>query len=248
MGGEKLKSLQTRWGLLFAAVLLVAGFFNSTVPLMAQTGGAQGTSAQPAVSSESASPAVPAPAAPVTADPASDESSIIIGETPAVPAPTGTSSIAVVLRMVLVLALAALAIYGVVFFIKRLARPQEARDPHLKVLARVPLGNDTFAAVVSVGSKAWLVGGGSGAVNLISEIDETEPLETMLLDDANKSAEAGMRGFVDFRSLIKRLGGASQAGRGGRDSERSHTEKGSLSESGSLSENLRKQRERLKGL
>ena len=106
--------------------------------------------------------------------------------------------------MVLVLALAALAIYGVVFFLKRLARPKQSRDPHLKVLARIPLSNDTFAAVLSVGSKAWLVGGSSGGVNLISEIDETESLETMLLDDARRSAEEGTRTFIDFRSLLRK--------------------------------------------
>ena len=120
------------------------------------------------------------------------------------PVSGGPSSIAVVLRMLLVLALAALAIYGVVFFIKRLARPRESKDPHLKVLARVPLSSDSFAAVVSVGPKAWLVGGGSGGVNLISEIDDTETLETMLLDDARRTAETETRGLIDFRSLLRK--------------------------------------------
>ena len=181
---------------------------------------------------------MPDPAAAPAAAPA-DESSIIIGDTPAAPVANGGSSIFVVLRMVLVLALAALAIYGVVFFIKRLARPQERQDPHLKVLARVSLGNESFAAVVSVGPKAWLVGGGSGGVNLISEIDDAESLETMLLDDARRSAEAGTRGFVDFRSLLGRLGGGSQE----RKKENTHENPKSP-----LADALRKQRERLKGL
>jgi len=137
--------------------------------------------------------------------------------------------------MVLVLALAALAIYGVVFFIKRLAKPQEIKDPHLRVLARVSLGNDSFAAVVSLGAKAWLVGGGSGGVNLISDIDDTESLETMLLDDARRSAQTGP-GFIDFRALLKRLGGASREVKNENDPDSSRVEA------------LRKQRERLKGL
>jgi flagellar protein FliO/FliZ len=133
--------------------------------------------------------------------------------------------------MVLVLALAALAIYGVVFFIKRLARPPKVRDLHLKVLASAPLGNGTFAAVVSVGSKAWLVGGGDAGVSLIAEIDEQEALESMLVDEAKKNAEP-RRGIPGFRSLLEKLGGSPA--RGGQGN--AHVEA------------LRKQRERLKGL
>jgi flagellar protein FliO/FliZ len=159
-----------------------------------------------------------------------DESTIILDDTPALQAPDSGSSILLMLRMVLVLALAALAIYGVVFFIKRISRPQENHDPHLKVLARVPLASDSFAAVISLGAKAWLVGGGSGGVNLISEVEDAESLETLLLEDAKKNAEA--RRFFDFRSLL----------RFGRDAKKLS------SQDSSITENLRKQHERLKGL
>ena len=161
-----------------------------------------------------------------------DESTIIIGEpTPDIPVPESGASVFVMLRMILVLALAALAIYGVVYFIKRMSKPQVARDPHLKVLARVPLSGDTFAAVLSVGAKAWLVGGGSGGLNLISEIDETESLEAMLIDEARKTSETGTRPLVDFRSLMARFGKGNQ-----QPLDNSHAEA------------LRKQRERLKDL
>ena len=169
-----------------------------------------------------------------------DESSIVIGEPAEVPAPVAGSSVFVALRMVLVLALAALAIYGVVFFIKRLAKPQEARDPHLKVLAKVTLGSDSYAAVVSVGAKAWLVGGGSGGLNLISEIDDPESLETMLIEDAEKTAEAGAKRFFDFRGLFSRLGFSSRGGK--------NAPAGTGIDGSSHAERLRKQRDRLKGL
>ena len=168
---------------------------------------------------------------PATSAPAVDETAIILGEPVVAATQSGGSSIFIVLRMVLVLALAALAIYGVVFFIKRMARPQESRDPYLKVLARAPLSSDTFAAVLSVGHKAWLVAGGSGGVNLISEIEEGESLETMLLDEERKMAEAGNRPRLDFRSIMSKLGAPRKQGR----------------DLGSHAERLRKQRERLKG-
>ena len=203
-------------GVFSGFLLLIIVFFGSAFPLSAQAEAGE----EQVVEAVQSAPVI-------------DESSIILGETTPAPLPNETSSIFVVLRMVLVLALAALAIYGVVFFIKRLARPRENVDPHLKILARVPLSNDSFAAVVSLGAKAWLVGGGSGGINLISPIDDIESLETMLLDDARRSAETGTRRLFDFSSLLRKPGAAQSE------------KKGSIG--GSLAEALRKQRERLGG-
>jgi len=165
----------------------------------------------------------------------SSEEAIILGDTPSQDPLGSAASALIVLRMVLVLALAALAIYGVIFFLKRLARPPQSRDPHLKLLASVPLGGDTFAAVVSVGTKAWLIGGSSGGgVSLLSEIEDQEALESMLLDEAQKSAETAAHRIPDFRSLLYRLGGGNR---------KQH-------ESGLNihADSLRKHRDRLKGL
>jgi len=192
---------------LFAALIIIAGAFCNTNQLTAQS--------REAV----------------------DETAIILGETtPASPVGDSGSSVFVMLRMILVLALAALAIYGVVFFIKRLTKPRQIRDPHLKILARIPLSNDTYAAVLSVGAKAWLVGGGSGGVNLISEIDEIESLETMLIDDARKTAEEGAGPVLSFRALLERFKKAPNPPGSGDDQNVSNAD------------SLRKQRERLKGL
>ena len=202
-------------GVIVAGFFLFIGLFSFNFPLSAQT--LEPLSDTEAVAGAAGTSLV-------------DESSIILGEAPPIPEPSGGSSVFIVLRMVLVLALAALAIYGVVFFIKRMARPRETRDPHLKVLARTALSNDTFAAVLSVGQKAWLVAGGSGSVNLISTIEDTESLETMLLEEERKVSEAGNKPFIDFRSLLSKFGSAP---RGGKDL-------------GSHAENLRRQRERLR--
>ena len=202
-------------GVLFAAFFLATGFVS--MPL----------SAQADLEMEAADP----PASLVTSS-TIDETTIIIGETLAAPASTGGSSVFVMLRMILVLAMAALAIYGVVFFIKRLTRPQESRDPHLKILARVPLSSDSFAAVISLGAKAWLVAGSSGTVNLISEVDEKEPLEAMLLEDSRRVAETGQ---LNFGSLLRRFGAPAE-GQSGQP------------EGGSFADRLRRQRDRLRRL
>ena len=226
MGGEKLKSSLPFGGVFFAILFVFVSLFCFTFSLSAQS-----QDLEP-VSGES----TPLP----EARNLPDESSFVIGEPAEVPAPVAGSSVFVALRMVLVLALAALAIYGVVFFIKRLAKPREALDPHLKVLAKVSLGSDSYAAVVSVGAKAWLVGGGSGGLNLISEIDDPESLETMLIEDAQKTAEAGTRRFFDFRALFSKMGLSSRGEK--------NAPPGQGVDSGSHAERLRKQRDRLKGL
>ena len=212
MGGEKLRLSRL---VFFVSLFFIPGFFGGMIPLSAQT-------TEPPREQEQ------------TAGPLLDESAIILGENPPDPVPNGSSSIFVVFRMVLVLALSALAIYGVVFFIKRLARTQEIRDPNLKILARVPLGNDSYAAVLSLGAKAWLVGGGSGGINLISEISDAESLETLLIEDARRTAETGIRRYFNFRSLLKRPGTPPA----GKDETPGITH----------AVDLRKQRERLRGI
>jgi flagellar protein FliO/FliZ len=207
LGGEKLKTARRPLGVFFALILFAANLSIFSIPLSGQE-------------------------RPEGQRQFMDESAIILEDPAVIPAAQNTSSVFVLLRMVLVLALAALAIYGVVFFIKMLARPQESRDPHLKLLARLPLGADSFAAVISVGARAWLVGCSSGGVNLISEIDDTESLETMLLDDANRAAEEEARRVFNFRALLDKSFINKQG-------------KSSPGGTGSAAERLRKQRERL---
>jgi flagellar protein FliO/FliZ len=169
----------------------------------------------------------------VLAQEAVTEESFVLGEeAPIADSGAGPASGWAVFRMILVLALAALAIYGVVFFIKRAARPRPEQNPHLKILASVPLGPGAFSAVISVGSRAYLVGGGDGGVSLIAEIDEQEALETMLIDYARREAEGRGPSLPDFSSLLRKFGG--HKGTEGRPSPHA--------------ESLRKQRDRLKGL
>ena len=168
--------------------------------------------------------------APVTVDDPyrAAERNIIFGSEPALPAQKSGASIWVVIRMILVLALAAAAIYGIVFFIKKSSKQNIANDPFLKILASSHLGFNRYVHIASVGSKAWLLGASEGGVNLISEIEDKEIIDAMLLEDSKKSAETQSR-FPDFLSILRRLGTPAQAGSSGIDE-------------------IRKRRERLKGL
>jgi flagellar protein FliO/FliZ len=215
LGGEKLNIQRIVFAVFLAACATII-----LSPLSAQNAEPQGENA-------------PLSREPSQTTALSAENTILLGEDAPAQATGGTSSVWIMVRMVLVLALAALAIYGVVFFVKRLARPAEARDPHLKVLASASLGGGSFTAVVSIGSKAWLVGCGDGGVNLIAEVEEQEALEAMLIDYAGKEAETKRPRLMDFRSLLRNMGRGKEAGEGPGNSH---------------ADVIRKQRDRLKGL
>jgi flagellar protein FliO/FliZ len=131
--------------------------------------------------------------------------------------------------MILVLALAAAAVYGVVFFIKRSAKQTPEGNPFLKILATAHLGSNRYAHIVAVGSHAWLLGSSDGGVNLIGEVDDKDVINAMLLEDSRKVSEAPSNRFPDFMSMLRRLGAHPEARSSGAD-------------------DIRKRRERLKDL
>jgi flagellar biosynthetic protein FliO len=119
--------------------------------------------------------------------------------------PPGSSSAFAILRMVLVLALVAGVIYLVVYFLRRMGKPQIEQDPHLKILASTHLGSGRYVHVVSVGKEAWLIGSGKGGVNNIAPISDQEAVDAMTLDASRKKAETPEA--FNFQSLIKKFSG-----------------------------------------
>jgi flagellar protein FliO/FliZ len=113
--------------------------------------------------------------------------------------------------MVLVLVLVAVVIYLVVFFLRRLSKPQAAQNPHLKILASTHLGGGHYVHVISVGSKAWLVGSGEGGVRHIADISDQEEVDAMLLENSRKNAETpGLNPLSAFQTMLKRFSGGGE--------------------------------------
>ena len=136
------------------------------------------------------------------------EQAIVFGEGTdgTAPAAPPTTSAFGVFRLVLTLALVALAIYGVAFLFRKAARGGRASsDPFLKVLAAAHVGANRGVYVVSLGSQAWLVGSAEHGVNLIGEVTDRETVDAMLLEDSRRSAETPGR-LPDFRSMLRKLG------------------------------------------
>ena len=107
--------------------------------------------------------------------------------------------------MVLVLALVAGLIYLLVYFLRRLGKPQTEQNPHLKILASTHLGGGRYVHVISVGKEAWLIGSGEGGINTISGIGDQEAIDAMILDASKKSAETPET--FSFQSLLRKFAG-----------------------------------------
>jgi flagellar protein FliO/FliZ len=136
----------------------------------------------------------------------SAEEELLLGEgVPGVPiAEPGPVSGFVIFRTVLLLILAAVAVYGVVFVIKRFSRPRDSQNPHLRVLASARLGPNRFVHVVALGTRAWVVGSGEGGISPIADVTEQEALDTLFLEESRRNSVSQRPG--DFQSLLRRLG------------------------------------------
>jgi flagellar protein FliO/FliZ len=152
----------------------------------------------------------------------------------AIPAASGVSVFSI-FRVLLTLAVVAAAIYGLVYFLKfrRTSRAGVEQDPFLKILASAPLVANRSVHVISVGPQAWLVGSAETGVNLISEILDKDTINAMLLEDSKRIAmppTAGAAGpMLDFKAILGKLGISTKNDNSGPDQ-------------------IRKRRERLKGL
>jgi flagellar protein FliO/FliZ len=124
-------------------------------------------------------------------------------------APRSPSSFFAILKMVLVLALVAGLVYLVVYFLRRMGKPQLEQNPHLKILASTHLGSGRYVHVVSVGKEAWLIGTGEGGVNHIAGIGDQEAIDAMILDASKRKTETPEP--FNFQSMLKRFSGGLTA-------------------------------------
>jgi flagellar protein FliO/FliZ len=198
LGGEKLKLLHYFRKIFHVYVPRFVFIAGISIALCTPMLGAQETDAPAS--------AVPANAGPAN-DPLAAEREIFLGEEAsglpmASPEPVNGF---VIFRTVLLLILAAAAVYGVVYAVRKVSRPRETLDPNLRILASTRLGQSRFVHVVALGSRAWLVGSGEGGISHIADITEQEALDTLFLDESRRNAESN-NGRWDFRSLLRRLG------------------------------------------
>jgi flagellar protein FliO/FliZ len=163
----------------------------------------------PAASPEA--PAAPAQGPGTAASRAQEEALFSFDET----APAGNnntrgpSALFAIFRMVLVLALVAGVIYLVVYFLRRMGKPQVEQNPHLRILASTHLGSGRYLHVVSVGKEAWLIGSGEGGVSNIAPLGDQETIDAMVMDASQRKAETPEP--FSFQTMLKKFSGGLSA-------------------------------------
>jgi flagellar protein FliO/FliZ len=142
-----------------------------------------------------------------------DETTLTLGDA-AAPAraannAAGSSTLSYFLRMIVVLALVLAAIYGVYRLMKRFARPKVADDTAVKVLASTSLGTGKALHVISLGSKAYLIGATDASISLVAEIQDKDFVDSLALQAALKPPAKPGR---DFAELLSGLMAGRKAG------------------------------------
>ncbi len=146
------------------------------------------------------------------------------------------SSVWILVRIVLVLALVCGGIYGVVYLLKKTSRIDVSSDKFLKSLASLPLAPNRSLQVVSTGNQAFLIGITEKNISLISEITDRELIDAMILEADKKTPVPG----GNFAALISNLIPAKQKNPG--DASPKAPESAIAT-----ADFLRRQRERLSG-
>ncbi len=122
---------------------------------------------------------------------AADENAIYLDANAPLPSAKqakGPSSVWILFRVVLVLAIVCAAIYGVVWLLKKTTVVNAANDPYLKSVSSLTLAPNKTVQVVTIGTKGYLVGVTDQAVSLIAEVDDRELLDAMNLAQDRKAA------------------------------------------------------------
>lgn len=137
-----------------------------------------------------------------TRAPVTDETRIMLDDTGLAEAASGAtktpSSIWLLVRALVVLALVIAAIYGIFHVLKKTSTLSAASDPYLKSVSSIPLAPGKTAQVISIGTRAFLVGCADQQISLIAELDDRELIDAMNLASERKVPPAG--GFASILS------------------------------------------------
>ncbi len=108
------------------------------------------------------------------------------------------------LRMILVLGFVIALIYGFVWLLRRFTTQKGESEETINLLSTRPLKGDASLHLVEVGGKIYMLGSGSGGVNLLAEISDEDSVNEIRLNVSRDRVPAA-GGFA--RLLKERFGG-----------------------------------------
>jgi flagellar protein FliO/FliZ len=97
------------------------------------------------------------------------------------------SSIWILVRIVVVLALVCAGIYGVVYLLKKSSGGNAGNDPYLKNVASLYFSPNKSVQVITLGERAYMVGVTDQAINLLGEVTDRELVDAMNLNTDKKN-------------------------------------------------------------
>lgn len=134
------------------------------------------------------------------------ESDLLIGNTSVSPLTNqdtrGNSTIFLLLRMIVVLAIVIACIYFVLRIMRRATRVANNNDQFLRVVANISLSPGKTVHVVTLLDHAYIVGATDNAVNLIGEVSDKELVDAMNLYADKQDNTGRPRNFNDVLSIF----------------------------------------------
>ena len=101
-------------------------------------------------------------------------------------------------RMILVLIIIVLLIYGFVWLLRKTSGQKNKDDPYLKEVANLTFAPGKSVRVVTLKDKAFLIGVTESNINLISEVEDKDLIDAMNLNAEEKPSDKPK----DFASLL----------------------------------------------
>lgn len=127
-----------------------------------------------------------------------DETELLIGESePEVEAAVSPFSIWDLVRMIVVLAVVIGAIYMLFYLLRRAGGNRQAQSAMIRVLGSQSLPGNRTLYLVEVGGQVFLIGAGGESINLISEIEDKETIDRLVLS-VGDGAQAQRRTFAEM--------------------------------------------------
>jgi flagellar protein FliO/FliZ len=206
-------------GQLKRALFLSLGLLGLTLGLFAQEG-AGAESSVPGIDSQGGEPTAPANPSDTADDPGrvppNEQDLLFDGQARDGAGSNEVSAFGLgdLVRVIFVLALVVGSIYGVFYFLRKLQARRGSGSANIQLLGTQALSANRSVHLIRVGRSVFLVGAGDHSVNLLSEIQDKETVDELILE-APAEPEPAAQSFSDMLTTMFRSDRPSSPAEGG---------------------------------
>lgn len=143
---------------------------------------------------------------PATANTTVNEADFVIGgaDAPvaAVTQNRATSTVGLLLRMIVMLAVVIGCIYLVIWFMRRATRTSNNNNPFLRVVSTITISPGRTVSIITLVDHAYIIGVTDNSVNLIGEVADKELVDAMNVYADKQDETSKPRDFNEILSLF----------------------------------------------